>query len=207
MKGETLKFLFTSFSRYPIFQDTQLHDGNKSLMSHTSHYVQHKMYFTTGLSHPHSSKGPPKHWSCIDINLQSSERWCICLEQDHQRYWGEAGAANLFHSQPGWILLSSPCSTTFFTILSTSLLRWLHRGPALQPLRKVLCSLQGSLWLWLWRWRWPKNHLSLRSVLLRTDTWWLQIAETLVTTFLWYSLSVVLFNALWYTSRCCHWST
>ena len=147
--------------------------------------------------HPHTSPSPTPPPPFSISNLREAPG----------HVFGEAGDANLLHPQPGRILLSSSCSTTFFTILSTSLLRWLHRGPALQPLRKVLCSLQGSLWLWLWRWRWPKNHLSLRSVLLRTDTWWLQIAETLVTTFLWYSLSVVLFNALWYTSRCCHWST
>ena len=119
---------------------------------------------------------------------------------------GEAGDAHLLLPKSGWLLLSFSCSTTLLTTLSMDLLWWLQPGWTLQWLRKVQCSVPRTFWLWLWNlWKWLRcsywNHFSLRSVLL-----W-HVASSLLwhLSFL-YSFLVVLFNALWYTTRCCHWT-
>ena len=83
--------------------------------------------------------------------------------------FGEGGDAHLLHPQPGWILVSSSCSTTSLTTLSIHLLRWLRGRRPLQWLWKVCCSLPRTPWMWLLWWRGLGHNISLCSLLLRKE--------------------------------------
>ena len=65
---------FSHLLSYPISRDTQLYDGNKNVMSHTSNYARHKMYFTTGSSPPTLLQVSSKEKGIICKATRSSEK-------------------------------------------------------------------------------------------------------------------------------------